>query len=42
MSTSFRRRRFIGDPRYTKELLRALVPLNNSFARPLSYSTQLT
>jgi len=33
---------FIGDPRYTKELLRALVPLNNSFARPLSYSTQLT
>jgi hypothetical protein len=33
---------FIGDPRYTKELLRALIPLNNSFKEPLSYSTQLT
>jgi radical SAM superfamily enzyme YgiQ (UPF0313 family) len=33
---------FIGDPKYTKDLLRALIPLNNSFARPLSYSTQLT
>jgi hypothetical protein len=33
---------FIGDPRHAKELLRALIPLNNSFAEPLSYSTQLT
>lgn len=33
---------FIGDRRYTKELLRALVPLNNSFAWPLTYATQLT
>lgn len=33
---------FLGDPRYAKTLLRALIPLNNSFPRPLTYSTQLT
>ncbi len=33
---------FVGDPKYTKALLRALIPVNNSFARPLRYSTQLT
>lgn len=33
---------FIGDAKYTKALLRELIPLNNSFARPLTYSTQLT
>lgn len=33
---------FIGEPRYTKELLKALVPVNNSFDRPLLYTTQLT
>jgi radical SAM superfamily enzyme YgiQ (UPF0313 family) len=33
---------FIGDFRYTKDLLKRLIPLNNSFARPLYFSTQLT
>jgi radical SAM superfamily enzyme YgiQ (UPF0313 family) len=33
---------FIGDPAYAKKLLRELIPLNNAFPRPLSYSTQLT
>jgi Radical SAM superfamily/Domain of unknown function (DUF4070) len=33
---------FIGDPRYAKELLHRLIPLNNSFERPLTFSTQLT
>jgi radical SAM superfamily enzyme YgiQ (UPF0313 family) len=33
---------FIGEPKYAKELLRSLVPLNNSFERPLGYGTQLT
>jgi radical SAM superfamily enzyme YgiQ (UPF0313 family) len=33
---------FVGDPPYAKALLRALIPLNNCFARPLTYSTQLT
>ena len=33
---------FIGDRKYTKELLRELIPLNNSFARPLTFSTQVT
>ncbi len=33
---------FIGDKRYTKELLRALIPVNNSFDPPLTFSTQLT
>jgi len=33
---------FMGNPKYAKELLRALIPVNNSFKRPLTYSTQLT
>lgn len=33
---------FIGDPSYTKELLSALIPLNNSFRYPLWFYTQLT
>jgi radical SAM superfamily enzyme YgiQ (UPF0313 family) len=33
---------FIGDPNYAKALLRELIPLNNSFETPLTYSTQLT
>ena len=33
---------FIGDRKYAKDFLRALVPVNNSFEIPLSYSTQLT
>jgi radical SAM superfamily enzyme YgiQ (UPF0313 family) len=33
---------FIGDLKYAKDLLRALGPLNNTFAYPLTYSTQLT
>ncbi len=33
---------FIGDKRYARELLRALIPVNNSFDPPLTYSTQLT
>lgn len=33
---------FIGRPSYAKELLRALIPLNNSFERPMRFLTQLT
>ena len=33
---------FIGEPKYARELVRALIPLNNSFERPLGYGTQLT
>ena len=33
---------FVGDPRYAKDLLRSLIPLNNSFSRPLYFVTQLT
>ncbi|MHC4216722.1 MAG: B12-binding domain-containing radical SAM protein, partial [Planctomycetota bacterium] len=33
---------FIGDRRHAKDLLRALIPLNNSLTRPLTFSTQLT
>lgn len=33
---------FIGDIRYAKEFLRQLIPLNNSFPRPLSFRTQVT
>jgi radical SAM superfamily enzyme YgiQ (UPF0313 family) len=33
---------FIGNPKYAKSLLRELIPLNNSFPRPLDYFTQLT
>jgi hypothetical protein len=33
---------FIGDLRYTTELLRALIPVNNSFERPVTFITQAT
>jgi radical SAM superfamily enzyme YgiQ (UPF0313 family) len=33
---------FVGDPRYAKALLTELVPLNNSFAKPIAYHTQFT
>ncbi|MHC4258980.1 MAG: B12-binding domain-containing radical SAM protein [Planctomycetota bacterium] len=33
---------FIGGRRYAKDLLRALIPLNDSFSKPLSFSTQTT
>lgn len=33
---------FIGDPRYTKALLRNLREVNNSFKRPLTYMTQVS
>jgi hypothetical protein len=33
---------FIGRPKYARELLRELIPLNNSFERPIGFSTQLT
>ncbi len=33
---------FIGNPRYAKELLKALIPHNNSFERPLQFQTQIT
>lgn len=32
---------FAGDKKYTKELLRALIPLNNSFPIPLGFLTQI-
>ncbi|MFY9457659.1 MAG: radical SAM protein [Candidatus Spechtbacterales bacterium] len=33
---------FMGNPRYTKELLQALIPVNNKFQRPLGFHTQIT
>ncbi len=33
---------FIGRPKYAKDLLKALIPLNNSFERPMGFTTQLT
>ena len=33
---------FVGDPRYAKELLRAVIPLNNSFRYPLTFNTETT
>jgi radical SAM superfamily enzyme YgiQ (UPF0313 family) len=33
---------FIGNPRYAKDLLRALIPLNNGFRRPIGFFTQIT
>ena len=33
---------FVGDPKYAKQLLRALIPVNNSFSIPLAYTTQAT
>jgi hypothetical protein len=32
---------FVGNPRYAKELLRAVTPVNNSFDRPVSFATEL-
>jgi radical SAM superfamily enzyme YgiQ (UPF0313 family) len=33
---------FIADKKYTKELLRELIPVNNSFDQPVGFTTQLT
>jgi hypothetical protein len=33
---------FIGSHQYAKDLLRELIPLNNSFDKPLQFSTQLS
>ncbi|MBM3242625.1 radical SAM protein [Candidatus Poribacteria bacterium] len=33
---------FIGNPRYTKELLRELIPLNQSFRNPMNFYTELS
>lgn len=33
---------FVGDPRYAKELLKAVVPVNNSFRYPLTFNTETT
>lgn len=33
---------FIGNPRYAKDLLRELIPLNRSFRNPVGFITQLT
>jgi radical SAM superfamily enzyme YgiQ (UPF0313 family) len=32
---------FVGNPRYAKELLRAVTPVNNSFDRPINFATEL-
>lgn len=33
---------FSGHPQYAKDLLRALIPVNNSFDQPIAFTTQLT
>jgi radical SAM superfamily enzyme YgiQ (UPF0313 family) len=33
---------FYGNPKYMKELLKQLIPLNNSFEKPIGYMTQIT
>jgi radical SAM superfamily enzyme YgiQ (UPF0313 family) len=33
---------FIGNPHYAKDLLRALIPVNNAFQRPVGFFTQIT
>lgn len=33
---------FIGNPRYAKDLLKELIPLNRSFSRPLAFQTQMS
>jgi radical SAM superfamily enzyme YgiQ (UPF0313 family) len=33
---------FYGNPKYMKELLKQLIPLNNSFDKPIGYMTQIT
>ncbi len=32
---------FIGSPRYAKELLHKLIPLNNSFRKPIGFGTEM-
>ena len=33
---------FVGNTRYAKELLRELIPLNNSFSRPLRFGSEMS
>ena len=33
---------FIGNPHYAKDLLKALIPVNNAFRRPIGFFTQIT
>jgi radical SAM superfamily enzyme YgiQ (UPF0313 family) len=33
---------FIGNPRYAKELLNAMIPLNKSFAKPVKFIAEIT
>jgi radical SAM superfamily enzyme YgiQ (UPF0313 family) len=33
---------FIGNPRYAKELLTAMIPLNKSFAKPIRFMAEIT
>jgi radical SAM superfamily enzyme YgiQ (UPF0313 family) len=33
---------FIGNPHYAKDLLKALIPVNNSFEKPIAFHTQVT
>jgi radical SAM superfamily enzyme YgiQ (UPF0313 family) len=33
---------FIGNPHYARDLLRALIPVNNAFRRPVGFFTQIT
>lgn len=33
---------FIGNPHYAKDLVRALIPVNNAFQRPVGFFTQIT
>lgn len=33
---------FIGNPHYAKDLLKALIPVNNAFQRPVGFFTQIT
>ncbi len=33
---------FFGNHRYTKDLLRKLIPLNNSFSRPIRFATEMS
>ena len=33
---------FIGNPRYAKELLTAIIPLNKSFAKPIRFMAEIT
>lgn len=33
---------FVGNPRYAKEVLRAVTPVNNTFKKPITFATELT